>query len=405
MKVSILNIGDELLSGKTLNTNSFWIKRKLFSCGLFIESQITVQDETESIISGLNYCITKKPDYLITTGGLGPTSDDITRDVLFKYFNTKSSVDLKYLDFLKQKYGTKNLKINDSIKNQALIPNIGEVIPNSIGTARGLKFKKNSTVIFALPGVPNEMKKMFKKYILPQIYDANPNPFFSKTLRTCGISESKLYEFITSQKNCGHNQIGYYPSAYGVDIKITNYNNKDIESFIDILYKKFGNYIYAENEENLEKIIIDICHKQNQTLAVAESCTGGLIGHRITNVAGSSAVLKGGIIAYSNESKMNILGLKKNTLDQYGSVSEETALSMSERVKKLFNCSIGLSATGIAGPGGGSLEKPLGLVYIGLATNTNTIVKKYKFNQDRKTNKVKTSQMALDLLRKGLLNE
>ncbi len=405
MNVSIINIGDELLSGKTLNTNSFWIKKKLASYGFHVQAQITVKDEADSIISGLNFCISTAPDFLFVSGGLGSTDDDITRDVLFNYVNTKAKIDLEYFESLKRRYKYANLKTNESIKRQALIPDNGEVIPNLIGSARGLKFKKNNTIIYALPGVPNEMKYMISNHILPQIINSIQNPLSSRTLRTCGISESKLHEIIGSRDVIDENRIGYYPSVYGVDIKISNKKINEIDYLVEWIYKIFGTYIYAEDENNMEDIIIKNCIKHNQTLAVAESCTGGLIGDRLTNVSGSSDAFMGGIVVYSNESKLKILGISKSILDQYGSVSEETALLMSKCVKNLFNSSIGLSVTGIAGPGGATEAKPVGLVYVGLSTGSDTVAKKFNFGKDRKRNKIKTSQMALEFLRKGLLSE
>ena len=210
MKVSILNIGDEILAGKTLNTNSYWIKRKLSFLGIFIQSQATVQDNDKAIISGLNYCIADQPDYLIITGGLGPTDDDITRNVLFNFMNVEAKLDYEYFNFLKNKYKTSNIPINESIKGQALIPNIGEFIPNPNGSARGLKFKKNNTTIFALPGVPMEMK-MISEYIIPQIRENINNPIFSRTLRTTGISESELQQRIGKWEKNDKNKIGFYP--------------------------------------------------------------------------------------------------------------------------------------------------------------------------------------------------
>ena len=384
MNVSIINIGDELLSGKTLNTNSFWIKKKLASYGFHVQAQITVKDEADSIISGLNFCISTAPDFLFVSGGLGSTDDDITRDVLFNYVNTKAKIDLEYFESLKRRYKYANLKTNESIKRQALIPDNGEVIPNLIGSARGLKFKKNNTIIYALPGVPNEMKYMISNHILPQIINSIQNPLSSRTLRTCGISESKLHEIIGSRDVIDENRIGYYPSVYGVDIKISNKKINEIDYLVKWVYKNFGTYIYAENENNMEDIIIKNCIKHNQTLAVAESCTGGLIGDRLTNVSGSSDVFMGGIVVYSNESKLKILGIPKSILDQYGSVSEETALLMSKCVKNLFNSSIGLSVTGIAGPGGATEAKPVGLVYIGLSTGSDTVAKKFNFGKTEK---------------------
>ena len=404
MKVSILNIGDEILAGKTLNTNSYWIKRKLSFLGIFIQSQATVQDNDKAIISGLNYCIADQPDYLIITGGLGPTDDDITRNVLFNFMNVEAKLDYEYFNFLKNKYKTSNIPINESIKGQALIPNIGEFIPNPNGSARGLKFKKNNTTIFALPGVPMEMKKMISEYIIPQIRENINNPIFSRTLRTTGISESELQQRIGKWEKNDKNKIGFYPNIYGVDIRVSNKTSKEIEVFVDWMYESFNSYIYSENDTDIEKVIVEECINNGNTLSIAESCSGGLIGDRITNVSGSSKIFNGGVVAYSNESKVNILGLKNETLEKFGSVSEETAKCMAQKVKTLFKSSYGLAVTGIAGPDGGTEEKPVGLVYISLASNSDTYVEKFNFGSNRKGNKMKTSQMALNILRRIILN-
>ena len=404
MKVSIINIGNELLSGKTLNTNSQWLGKKVSSAGCQIESQITVKDEKKSIISGLNFCLQNKPDYLLVTGGLGPTNDDVTRDVLFNYMKTESVFDDKYWKILKGRYHLLGKQISDSIKSQAIVPKFGEVIPNPKGSARGLKFVKKDTVIFLLPGVPIEMEYMFVQSILPVMIKKIKSPILSRTLRTTGLTESVLHDFIETSSNNNKNIIGYYPSIYGVDIKVSNKNLKEINLFTDWMYENFGNEIYAENDKNIERVVVETCIRNKKKIAVAESCTGGLIGDRITNISGSSEIFGGGIIAYSNDSKVKILCLDNEVLDQFGAVSKVTAEKMAENVKDIFNVSFGLSVTGIAGPNGGTKEKPVGLVYIGLASDKNTIVEKYNFGKDRKANKIRTSQAALQILRKGLLN-
>ena len=405
MRVSIISIGNELLAGKTLNTNSHWLGKKISFSGCEVESQVTVKDEKNSIVSGIEYCLKHKPEYLLVTGGLGPTDDDVTRNVFFNYMKTESVFDSDYWKVLIKKYKLSNIKTSESLKNQALVPKFGEVITNPIGSARGLKFIKNDTVIFVLPGVPLEMKRMFSQFILPQIIQKMKDPIFSRTLRTTGLSESKLYDLIGRRKEIDKNKIGYYPSTYGVDIKISNGDSEEINLFADWMYENFRNHIYGENDTNIESKIVNYCIKQRKKLATAESCTGGLIGDRITNVAGSSEIFKGGLIVYSNESKIKNLGVDEGVLNQFGSVSKDTAKKMAENVKSMFNSSFGLSVTGIAGPSGGTKEKPVGLVYIGLASDRSTIVKKFNFTKDRKINKIKTSQAALNILREELLNE
>ena len=405
MKVAILNIGDELLQGKTLNTNSQWLGQKLSSAGCQIESQITVKDEENSILAGLNFCLQYKLEYLLVTGGLGPTNDDVTRNVLFNYMKTESEFDYEYWSVLKSRYQRIGKQILESIKSQAIVPKVGEVIANPKGSARGLKFVKRDTIIFVLPGVPNELKHMFLQSILPAIIKKVESPILSRTLRTTGITESVLYDFIETHSKNNKNKIGYYPSIYGVDLKVSNKHQEEINLFIDMMYENFENEIYAEDDTSLERVVVESSIKHRKKIAVAESCTGGLIGNRITNISGSSEIFAGGLIVYSNDSKVKILGLDNESLDQFGAVSKDTARKMAENVKNMFNSSIGLSVTGIAGPRGGTKEKPVGLVYIGLASDKNTIVKKYNFGKDRELNKIKTSQAALQILRKGLLDE
>ena len=405
MKVSIINIGNELLEGKTLNTNSQWLGEKVSSVGCQIEYQITVKDEENSIVSGLNYCLQDKPDYLLVTGGLGPTNDDVTRNVLFNYLETNSEFDYEYWKILKGKYQRMGKQISESIKSQAIVPKAGEVISNLKGSARGLKFVKRDTIIFVMPGVPIELKHMFLQSILPTIIKKVESPILSRTLRTTGVTESVLYDYIETHSKNNNNKIGYYPSVYGVDIKVSNKNQEEINLFIDMMYETFGNEIYGENDASMERVVVESCIKNRKKIAVAESCTGGLIGDRITNISGCSEIFTGGLIVYSNNSKVKILGLDNKGLDEFGAVSKYTARKMAENVKTMFNSSFGLSVTGIAGPNGGTKEKPVGLVYIGLASDKNTIVEKYNFGKDRELNKIKTSQAALQILRKGLLDE
>ena len=405
MKISILSIGNELLAGNTLNTNARWIAKELSSIGCLIESQITVKDDKDSITEGLDYCLSKKPNYLILTGGLGPTDDDITREVLFDFFQTDSKFDTEYWNLLKDKYSRRGIAISESNKNQALIPKTGEILPNLKGSARGLKFVKRDTTIFALPGVPLEMKSMFSKTIQPQISKVLEDPIFTKTIRTTGISESYLFDTLKDMIFKKSNTIGYYPSLYGVDIRISNNDKKAINTLANCIYEKLGNKIYAEGETNIEKIIVNKAIELNKTISIAESCTGGLIGNRITNVSQSSKIFKGGAIVYSNKSKIDILDLDSNCLDNFGAVSRKTAKKMAENVKLKFGSSYGLSVTGIAGPTGGSKDKPVGLVYIGLARANNISVEKFIFGIDRESNKIRASQAALNILRKDLFNE
>ncbi|MBA66261.1 MAG: competence/damage-inducible protein A [Candidatus Marinimicrobia bacterium] len=405
MKIALLSIGNELLSGNTINSNAAWIANELTTIGCEIENQITVQDKEESIVSGLDFCLLLKPTYLIITGGLGPTDDDITMAVLLKFLKIESEFDSDYWDQLKKRFNRSGLSITDSNKNQALKPKFGSIIPNPKGSARGLKLITKETTIIALPGVPLEMKSMINEFVKPQIIKLIKTRIYSKTLRTTGIPESSLFDMIKNQDEQNSNSIGYYPSAYGVDIRISNNRKEKLNNFADHLYKILGDNIYGEDKIRIEEVIVKTAIDKKKTIAVAESCTGGLIGNRITNVANSSIVFKGSAVTYSNQSKVDILGIEKICLKEFGAVSKQTAKQMAENVKKLFGTTYGISVTGISGPGGGTKDKPIGLTYIGLAKLNETSVSRFVFGQDREINKLRTSQAALNMLRKTLINE
>ena len=406
MKISLLSIGNEILTGKILNTNITWLSSELAKMGCEIENHITTEDKEDSIISGLNFALVNNPNYLIITGGLGPTNDDITRDVLFKYFEIESKFDIEYWDELVKRYNGSGLVIADINKNQAIRPKTGEVIPNPKGTARGIKFKYNDTIIISLPGVPYEMKFMINKYLKPDIKKNIKTNIYNRTLRTISMPESYIQDIIKRiMVNTKVIQIGYYPSLYGVDVRFTGKDKLIIDKLVDSVYENIGNNIYAEGQINLEQVIIDLAIEKKITIAIAESCTGGLIGNRITNVSNSSKAFMGGFMVYSNKSKVDILGVENKCLEQYGAVSKEVAIQMAKNVRKQFNSTYGLSVTGIAGPGGGSTEKPVGLVYIGLSDTNTTFVRKFNFTKYREHNKIKASQASLNFLRETIINE
>jgi nicotinamide-nucleotide amidase len=262
------------------------------------------------------------------------------------------------------------------------------------------------TILISLPGVPAEMKAMMIDSVIPMIQENELNPKYIRTFRTTGIPESALIEKIAPILEKDHAcDIGYYPSLYGVNIRISNSDSQPVDLLSKDLYEILKFSIYGEGEVSIEDVIIQLAKSKNSTISTAESCTGGLIGHRLTEVPGSSDVYKGGFVVYSNESKIDLLGVDKSILKKYGAVSEETAQSMAKNVTKIFNSDYGISVTGIAGPDGGTEEKPVGLVYIGFAKKDNVKVKKFHFGTHRKRNKLRTSQAALNWLRLSLLND
>ena len=407
MNISLLCIGNELLSGKTLNTNASWIGRRLGDNGCIIGEQLVVPDEKNSIIAGLDHIVGNDPDCIIITGGLGPTDDDITRSTIFEYVDTDSTFDEDYWLYLSERFQQFGMNIPASNRNQALVPLNGEIIENPIGSARGLKFLLNEKqVLFVLPGVPSEMEAMMKASIIPWIKNNVMTSFYNTTLRTTGIPESALIEEIAKPISSPHGcSIGYYPSLYGVDIRISSENQDKVKQLSNDLYNILGDMVYCEGEDDIETIVVQKAIEKKKSIALAESCTGGLIGNRITNSDGSSKIFKGSMVVYSNQSKINLLGVNDKTIDSYGAVSEEVAKDMAFNVRKLLSTDYGLSVTGVAGPGGGTKNKPVGLVYIGLSDMNKTEVRKFNFSSDRKKNKLKTSQVALDWLRLTLINE
>ena len=406
MNIALLSIGNELLSGDTLNTNAAWIGRKVTELGCSVQRQITVPDDEPSIIDGLNRLIESRPNYLIITGGLGPTDDDITRATLFRFVGTDAVFDNDYWSVLSERFKKFGMDIPESNRNQALVPALGAVIPNPVGSAQGFQFKVDGSILVALPGVPSEMKSMMEQTVIPMISKSVTGPTMIRTLRTTGIPESALIERIADPIDSDHKcNIGYYPSLYGVDIRISSIRQDRVDRLSEVLYSLLGSMIYGEGKDTIEHVIVHTAIEKHKTVSIAESCTGGLIGHRLTEIPGSSAIFKGGFVVYSNAAKIMVLGVGQTCIDSYGAVSTETAGQMATNVMDKFGTDYGLSVTGIAGPGGGTDEKPVGLVYIGLADSSNTEVREYKFGTDRNRNKVRSSQAALNWLRLTLQND
>ena len=404
MKIAIVTIGSELLNGTRLDTNSKWIAQKVLPYDVEIVSKISIPDTSQDIINTLDYYISQSIDLIICTGGLGPTHDDVTAKTLYGYFEDTPIFDDDYWDILRGKFEKRGYDISNLNKSQALKPSVGSVIPNTIGTARGLFYKKTNTDIVALPGVPAEMKLMMKNTIVPMIDDLSKKSTLFKIYRTTGIPESHLYEKLLPLINkCPDANIAFLPSFLGVDIRISSKKKKDFNKINNQLFSIIEDYYYAENETDLEEVVAELLADTNLAIATAESCTGGLIGDRLTNVSGVSNIYKGGVIAYSNQIKINLLDVKESTISQHGAVSEQTAKEMAIGVQKKFLSDIGISTTGIAGPTGGTIKKPVGLVYIGICFKKTTKVYKFNFKLDRKSNKMITSQAALNIIRKHLL--
>jgi len=406
MKVAIISIGDELLSGFTLNSNSAWMGQELLKSGITISNQITVGDNFEQIRLFLDQCISTV-DVILMTGGLGPTHDDITPSVLYDYFKDKPEFDSDYWKKIENYFKQRNLSVPEINKNQALKSTIGKMISNPLGSARGLHYILNNTSVYAMPGVPDEMKSMMLRYVIPDILKDIKIALYVKTLRTIGKGESSIAEQIqplidTYSDSCS---IAYLPQISGVDIRISSSNNKQLEELLKKLKQELGICLYGEDDDTLESITGQLLIEKNMTIAVAESCTGGLLNYHFISVSGSSKYMKGGVVAYSNEIKRDILGVQEKTLAKFGAVSEETAIELAVGIRQKYSSTIGISVTGIAGPTGGTHEKPIGLVFIGYSKKNYDFVKKYLFHGDRKAINYRTTKVAIDIVRRKLIHE
>lgn len=415
MNSKILTVGDEILIGQIVNTNAAFLGDVLFSLGLPVEKSVTIGDDEKMLTDELqdsqyNYDVT------IITGGLGPTHDDITKPVLLKFFKDKLILDDKVLEHVKEIFSTRNVPMPETNIGQAMVPSKSKVIWNANGTAPGIWMERGGKIFIALPGVPYEMKAMIMDIIAPMLKDRFLKnldyALRQKTLLTTGVGESVLYEMMGDVPSIiGNDKLAFLPSIEGVRLRInvkadTDANaEKRINEIEEKIREKIDEHIFGEGEEILEEIVGKILHRKELTISTAESCTGGMLSSRITDVSGSSDYFKGGMVTYSNKSKVKFLDVKKKTLTKFGAVSEKTAKQMAEGVRKHFKSDIGISTTGIAGPTGGTKEKPVGLVYIGYSDKKRTFAKKFLFGNFRDRNKKRAAQMALEILRKELIKK
>ena len=404
MNVGLITIGNELLSGFTTDTNSAWIGQSILEVGAEITWHVTIGDQANKITAVLDQ-IPEDINVVLVTGGLGPTHDDITQKTLFEYFGVQPVFDENYWNILNARM-VKRVRVMPVInKNQAIRPDKGSVIPNNSGSARGLHLNNDRMDVFAMPGVPREMKDMMSSTIIPWIHDKTKSKIYVRTLRTTGAMESVLAEKMADvTEDTRPVTVAFLPQFTGVDIRLMCPEKNPLIEIEGKIRDKVDKYIYATGTVDLEEIVGDMLSERGYTITTAESCTGGLIGHRLTNVPGSSTYFLGGAISYSNDMKMKTLGVQENTLQEFGAVSKQTATEMAHGARDFFGSDLAIAVTGIAGPGGGTAEKPVGLVYITLVHNDTVWAKKFKFFTDRKLNNRLSSQVALNMVRIHLLN-
>ena len=414
MKIGILTIGNELTSGKTQDTNSSFIARQVNIQGWHISVMMSVPDDDVAIEKGLAFILSFS-DAVIVTGGLGPTVDDITTAAIARAFGLKLYMDDEILKYLKDRFDRMNLKWTDNNAKQALFPKGAEKIRNPVGMAWGFSLERNGKVIVVMPGVPSEAKKMLTEEVIPifrRDFKEAVLYVVSRMVKLTGITEARIDEILADVDFSGLGvNIGFYPNFPEIQVVLTarcateHEARERVRQAGEQVDKRLQKYIFAYDQETLEGLIAGLLTEKKMTIAVAESCTGGLIADRLTDIPGSSAFFERGVVAYSNQSKTDILGVPEDVIAEFGAVSREVAVLMAEGAKAIGRTDLGLSTTGIAGPTGGTEAKPVGTVYIALADGKNTLCRHYTFRWDRRRIKSISSQAALIMLKKYLMGE
>lgn len=411
MKIGILTIGNELMNGRTADTNSSFIAREMNLQGWPVEMMMSVGDHADTIKTRLHYLLTFT-DAVICTGGLGPTADDITTAAVAKAFDLSLYLDEKVLADLKEKFARYNLRWTENNTKQAMFPVGAEVIANPVGSAAGFALPVKDKLVFVIPGVPFETQRMLSEGVIPVLRRYFPQAVLQtakETIKTFGLSEAEVdkrladFDFDALSVNVGFYPV--FPENHLVLIARADaleQAQKNLQKAMDAVAARLGDCIFSYGEKTLEEIIAESLAAKKLTIAVAESCTGGLIAHRLTDVSGSSVYFERGVVTYSNTAKIELLGVPAEIIEKHGAVSEETARLMAEGVRKMAKTDIGLSSTGIAGPTGGTQEKPVGTVFIALADGRQTICRHYAFRWDRRRNKLVSSEAALMMLKNYL---
>jgi|SRR5664280_146665 len=412
MKASIITIGDELLIGQTIDTNSAWMGSELSKSGFDVYRITSVHDRREDILYALNEAA-GKTDVVLITGGLGPTSDDITKQTLCEFFNTHLIINNEVLTMIEEMMVRRNFPMNEKNRQQAEVPELCRVLKNAAGTAPGMWFEKEDTIYISMPGVPHEMKHIMTEVVLPELKERFTSQIIiHKNIMTYGTFESKLAEILTDfeSKLPESIRLAYLPASGVIKLRLTATGSefKSLSALIDEqvskLYKIIPEFIYGEDEESLEMAVGRLLSSLNKTVSTAESCTGGEIAHLITGVAGSSAYYKGSVIAYDNFVKTQLLGVQDYIISKYGAVSENSVKEMAVGARSILKTDFAVATSGIAGPDGGTEEKPVGTVWIAVDSERGTVCEKKVFGNDRLTNIKRFSLASLNMLRKQIIN-
>ena len=407
VNAEIIAIGDELLYGQIMDTNSHWISQELDAVGVRVVRKTTVGDNRTDILTAFEEA-SKRADLILITGGLGPTQDDLTKPLLAEYFGCEI-VEVPEAVAAVSAYFTRRGREMTLLNTlQGHLPTCCTYVPNEVGTAPGMWFEQKGCYWMSMPGVPHEMKKLVKDFVLPKLSQVFELPvIYHKLIKTAGIGESWLADLIKDWENAlpAHIRLAYLPSLGHVKLRLTAFGTnkeqlqQEVAAQIQVLLPQIEKYVYGYDEETLETALGKLLKYAGKTIALAESCSGGYVSHLITTVPGSSAYFQGAVVPYHNAFKERILGVKSETLSSHGAVSEATVAEMAEGVRQLFNADYGLASSGIAGPDGGTADKPVGTVWIGCAGPEGVETRKLQLTQDRMLNIQLTGVAVLNLFR------
>lgn len=412
IKVSIITIGDELLIGQVIDTNSAWMAQALNKAGIKVNRRVAVGDDWNEIWKALDE-ESEKADVILITGGLGPTADDITKPLLCEYFNGKMIVSQEALDNVIHIFENIHKRpVTERNRKQAEVPDTCKVIVNKRGTAPCMWFEKDKKIFVSMPGVPHEMKGLMEDNIIPELSKIFTLPFIShRTLVTYGIGESSLADKIQNFENAlpAHIKLAYLPNYGIVRLRLTSSGidkeetESEIENLFHQLQEEVKEFLVTNEDAPMEKVVGQLLLENNKTISTAESCTGGYMAHLLTSISGSSAYFDGSMVTYSYKTKENLLGVKNETLINYGAVSEEVVKEMATGLLQKMNTDYVIAVSGIMGPGGGTPEKPVGTVWVAVANETKVVTKLFHFRFDRQKNIQLTAMNALNLMRLFIL--
>lgn len=413
MVAEIITIGDEILIGQIVDTNSAWIAERLNLLGVKVDRIISISDSKDSIYNAINESFNHN-NITIVTGGLGPTNDDITKGVLNDFFNGRLVIHEPSLSYITSIFNKRGLPLTELNRKQAEVPDCCIALNNTLGTAPGMWFEKDDKILISLPGVPFEMVSLMENEVLPRLEKYITNEVIvHRTIQTFGLPESFLAEKLTDwENNLPLNvKLAYLPSPLSIRLRLSAYGSKDmnldklIDGEVAKLYQVIPEYIFGEGEVSMQQVLGQMLKVVNSTLSTAESCTGGTIAHLITEVPGSSSYFKGSVVAYSNSVKEDILDVDPELIKKYGAVSKQVVEAMANGVKAKLKTDFAIAISGIAGPDGGTLEKPVGTVWIAVLSNKTLKSKEIRLVSDRQRNIMRSSVTALNMLRLMLIDE